>query len=78
MEKDLFASKTTWAAIVYFAVPVLNHFGIKVDPSMLTSELMQIASGALFLWGMFSKNRAPVTSVGGVVAGLKKNQGASQ
>lgn len=66
MGKDFFASKQSWGAIVLLIMPVLHKLGINVDSSALVDTLVQISGGVLFLWGAFSKSRAPVTSVAGI------------
>lgn len=69
--KDLFQSKQTWGAIVYLISPLFKQFGFEVDQAELIANLTALSGVILYLWGTFSKTRAPVVSV----AGIKKPGG---
>lgn len=63
MGKDFFQSKQTWGAILYLLGPII---GVELDVDAMVNTIVEVIAGGIFLWGSFSRNRAPVTSVAGV------------
>jgi hypothetical protein len=66
--KDLFASKTTWGALIPLLMWVLSAVGVPIpdiDEELTAQTLANISGGLLFLWGQLTR-KAPITTVAGV------------
>jgi len=63
--KDFFASKTTWGALIMLLAPALKTVGIEIDEQGVVDAITTLVGLGVFLWGQFTR-KSEINTVAGI------------